>query len=214
MKDSQYDDLQPPASLTPVDRQQLILLHKVLEHLDVDEADYHRRMSEVLTQGFTLEYESVLSPYAELPRSDCRLVMDVLDMFRVIKASLAKLDSAERDPLVAEYEFVLRFQGFDGNDAREGKMGSYVTYLQSTGRWSDLQEDVDAADGGNSHSLMLDRGTWPCWRCTGPSGRRPSAAPAAARDATTSSTSSSCGRSLKPECTDTRRPGARDAGSC
>lgn len=36
-------------------------------------------------------------------------------------------------------------------------MRSYVTYLQSTDRWSDLQEDVDAADGGNSHSRMLDR---------------------------------------------------------
>jgi uncharacterized protein YfbU (UPF0304 family) len=157
MRDSESDDLQPPASLAPVDRQQLILLHKVLEHLDVDEADYHRRMSEVLTQGFTLEYESVFSAYAELPRSDCKLVMNVLDMFRVITASLVKLDPAERDPLVAEYGFALWFQGFDGNDAREGKMGSYVTYLQSTDRWSDLQEDVDAADGGNSHSLMLDR---------------------------------------------------------
>lgn len=156
MNDSKYDDPQPPA-LAPVDRQQLILLHKVLEHLDVDEADYHRRMSEVLTEGFTLEYESVFSAYAELPRSDCKLVMDVLDMFRVIKASLAKLDPAEHDPLMTEHEFALRFQGFDGNDAREGKMGSYVTYLQSTSRWSDLQEDVDAADGGNSHSLMLNR---------------------------------------------------------
>jgi len=157
MRDPEYDDLQPPASLAPVDRQQLILLHKVLEHLDVHEADYHRRMSEVLTQGFTLEYESVFSAYAELPRSDCKLVMDVLDMFRVIGASLVKLDPAERDPVVAEHEFALRFQGFDGNDAREGRMGSYVTYLQSTDRWSDLQEDVDAADGGNSHSRMLDR---------------------------------------------------------
>lgn len=112
-------------------------------------------MSEVLTQGFTLEYESVFSAYAELPRSDCKLAMDVLDMFRVIKASLEKLDPAEHDPLLAEHEFALRFQGFDGNDAREGKMGSYVTYLQSIDRWSDLQ-DVDAAEGGNSHALMLD----------------------------------------------------------
>lgn len=36
-------------------------------------------------------------------------------------------------------------------------MGSYVTYLQSTGRWTDLRADVQAADGGNSYSLMLSR---------------------------------------------------------
>ncbi len=155
--ESEYNDLQPPASLAPVDRQKLILLHKILEHLDDSEAAYHRQMGEVLTQGFTLEYESVFSAYSELPRSDCKLVMDVLDMFRVIKASLGTLDPAEKDALLAECEFALRFQGFDGNDAREGKMGSYVTYLQDTDRWTELQEDVEAADGGNSHARMLHR---------------------------------------------------------
>lgn len=204
MRDPEYDDLQPPASLAPVDRQQLILLHKVLEHLDVHEADYHRRMSEVLTQGFTLEYESVFSAYAELPRSDCKLVMDVLDMFRVIGASLVKLDPAERDPVVAEHEFALRFQGFDGNDAREGRMGSYVTTCRAptvgaTCRRTSTQPTAATRTPG------CWTGTWPCWRCTAPSGRGISAAPAAAPGATTS-TSSSCGRSLKPVCTDTRHP--------
>ncbi len=154
---SEYDDLRPPASLTPVERQTFILLHKVLEHLDANEADYHRRMTEVLTEGFTLEYGSVFSPYSELPRDDCKLVFDILDTFRVIKASLAALEESDRDALLADYKYVLVFQGFDGNDAREGKMASYVTYVQSTGRWTDLREDVKAAYGGNSHRLMLSR---------------------------------------------------------
>jgi len=154
---SEYDDLRPPVSLAPVERQQLILLHQVLQHLDVDEADYHRRMAEVLTEGFTLEYEKVFSAYAELPRDDCKLVFDVLDMFSVIKVSLAALGESDRNPLMAEHGFTLRFQGFDGNDAREGKMASYVTYLQADDRWTNLREDVELADGGNSHSLMLSR---------------------------------------------------------
>jgi len=156
MNDSQYDDLRPPASLTAVDRQQLILLHNIMEYLDVDEAEYHRRMRKVLTEGFTLEYEYVFSTYAELPRTDCTLVMELLDMFRVIKASLASLEPAADDNFVGEHQWALRFRGFDGNDAKEGKMGSYVAYLLSTDRWGDLQEDVDAADGGNSHSRTLD----------------------------------------------------------
>ncbi len=154
---SDYDDLRPPASLSPVERQTLLLLHQVLAHLDVNEADYHRRMTEVLSQGFTIEYESVFTPYAELPWDDCKLVFDILDMFRVMKASLAELGESDRSELLADYKYVLVFQGFDGNDAREGKMASYVTYLQSRDRWTDLREDVEAADGGNSHRPMLSR---------------------------------------------------------
>lgn len=152
-----YDDLSAPTSLSPFERQTLALQHQVLSHLDENEADYHRRMQEVLTQGFTAEYGNVFSPYSELPYEDCRLVYDILDMFRVMKASIAELDGAERDALLADHKYVLFFQGFDGNDAREGKMASYVDYLQATDRWTDLVEDVKAADGGNSHSLMLGR---------------------------------------------------------
>lgn len=152
-----YADLGPPSSLTPFERQQLILLHQVLAHLDASEADHHRQMVEVLTQGFTLEYGSTFPVHAELSRADCSLVAEVLDMFRVIKASLAKLDPAERAVIVGEHEFALTYQGFDFNDAREGKMGSYVTYLLETDRWSELRDDVTAADGGNSHSLTLPR---------------------------------------------------------
>ena len=154
---SEYDDLRPPVSLSPVERQTLLLLHQVLAHVDSGEADYHEKMVEILNEGFTIEYENVFTPYPELSKDDCTLVYDILDMFRVIKASLKELDPAERDALLADHNHVLTFQGFDGNDVREGKMRSYVRFLQNTDRWTDLREDVDAADGGNSHSLMLGR---------------------------------------------------------
>ncbi|MDA8073392.1 MAG: YfbU family protein [Actinomycetota bacterium] len=154
---SDYDDLSAPTSLSPFERQALALQHEILSHLDKDEADYHRRMQKVLTQGFTAEYADVFSPDSELPHDDCRLLHDILDMFRVMKASIGELDDAERDALLADHKYDLCFQGFDGNDAREGKMASYVDYLQATDRWTDLAEDVKAADGGNSHSLMLGR---------------------------------------------------------
>lgn len=154
---SDYDDLSAPTSLSPFERQTLALQHQILSHLDKGEAEYHRRMQEVLTQGFTAEYGNVFSPYSELPHDDCRLLYDILDMFRVMKASIGELDQAERDALLADHKYALYFQGFDGNDARECKMASYVDYLQATDRWTELTEDVKAADGGNSHSLMLGR---------------------------------------------------------
>jgi uncharacterized protein YfbU (UPF0304 family) len=156
-KVSDCDDLSAPTSLSLFERQTLALQHQILSQLDKGEADYHRRMHEVLTQGFTAEYGKVFSPYSELPYDDCRLVYDILDMFRVMKASVAELDEAERDALLADHKYALFFQGFDGNDAREGKMASYVDYLQATDRWTDLTEDVKAADGGNSHAPMLGR---------------------------------------------------------
>ena len=118
---SDFDDLRPPVSLTPVERQTFVLLHKVLAYLDTNESDHHERMVEVLTEGFTIEYENVFTPYSELSKADCKLVFDI-STCRVMKASLKELDGSERDALLADHKYVLTFQGFDGNDAREGKM--------------------------------------------------------------------------------------------
>lgn len=154
---SDYDDLSAPVSLTPYERQTLLLQHQILAHLDEGEADYHSRMVKVLTEGFTGEYEALFVAYAELPKADCTLMMDILDMFKMIKASLAALEEPERASLLSDHEYVLRYQGLDYNDAREGKLASYVSYLQSTDRWTELRDDVEAADGGNSHAPMLTR---------------------------------------------------------
>ena len=82
-------------------------------------------------------------------------MLDILDMFRVMKASLKELPEADRIALTSNYKYTVTFQGFDGNDAREAKMAGYVTFLQKTGRWTELSEDVQAADGGNSHARLL-----------------------------------------------------------
>ncbi len=152
---SDYNDLKPPPTLSPVERQILLLQHQILANLDTGEGDYHKRMVEVLTEGFTSEYEYLFTPYAELPKDDCKLVVDILDMFRVMKASLKELPEPERNELTGNHKYTVTFRGFDGNDAREGKMASYVTFLQKNDGWTDLREDVDAADRGNSHARLL-----------------------------------------------------------
>ena len=52
-------------SLTPVERQTLLLLHQVLARVDSGEADYHEKMVEILNEGFTIEYENVFTPHPE-----------------------------------------------------------------------------------------------------------------------------------------------------
>jgi uncharacterized protein YfbU (UPF0304 family) len=152
---SDYDNLNAPTSLSPFERQTLAFHHQILSYLDASEADYHRRMREALNQGFTAEYGGVFSLSSELPYDDCLLLHNILNMFRVIKDSIGALDEAEREALLADHKYTLCFRGFDGNDARESKMSRYVDYLQTTGRWTDLTEDVKAAGGGNSHAPML-----------------------------------------------------------
>lgn len=150
-------DSRPPITLSPVERQTLLLQHQILTYLEPDEADHHKRMVEVLSQGYTLEYENLFTPYDELPTDDCEVVVKILTMFRVIKASLSALPAPEQDALTGDYECVVAFRGFDGNDSLESKMLGYVSFLQSTGRWTELRQDVEAADGGNSHTRMLPR---------------------------------------------------------
>lgn len=151
---SDYSDQKPPG-LSPVERQILLLQHQTLANLDTYDRDYHERMVEVLSEGFTIEYENVFTPHSELPEEDCKLVFDILDMFRIMKASLEALPEAERNELTSDYRYTVTFRGFDGNDALESKMASYVKFLQKTDRWTELREDVKAADGGNSHAPML-----------------------------------------------------------
>src|SRR5439155_16676925 len=132
----------------------LALLHKIVELVSAeeDEADYHAKMAKVLERGFTCEYsDEFIAIEDEMPMAECRLVMDLLDMFRVIKASVESigLDKVRQLDDIAEH--VLSFRGFDFNDRREGRMADYAEHLIATGRWVDLAEHFDDEhERGNS----------------------------------------------------------------
>ncbi|MFB9834493.1 YfbU family protein [Actinoallomurus acaciae] len=154
------DTSSTPLTLTVVERCHLALQHESLAMLHSDdehEADYHRRMVEVLTKGYTGEYYRVFAGISpELSRRDCRLLRDLLDMFCVLKASLDRLDAAEKNSLGEGAEVRLSFQGFDFNDAYESRLANYAQHLIDTDRWQDLAENFDDEhERGNSHSPRL-----------------------------------------------------------
>lgn len=77
-------------------------------------------------------------------------------MFRVLKASLERLDAAEKRALGEGAEVRLSFQGFDFNDEDEGRLADYAQHLIDTDRWQDLAEHFDDEhERGNSHSPRL-----------------------------------------------------------
>lgn len=156
-------DIDAPKSMRLFDRHSLALLHRILaaqlgergqEENGSNSAD-HLKLADALERGFTGKYYDEFNGYyPELSIDDCRTVVDILEMFRVLTFSMETLGKAGEgvDAHLARH---LRFKGFDGNHPLEGHMASYVDYLIEEGRWSELRPQIEEADNGNSHSEML-----------------------------------------------------------
>jgi len=149
-----------PQSLTVVERKVLMMQHEILSRLpdrDEDDRDYHERMVTVLQNGFVAEYTDEFGYLdAELSREDCTLVMDVLDMFRVLHGSVMQLTSDERASLGDDLLRSAKFSGFDLNDRFEGNLLMYARYLIEQGKWSEQADRfTDEMDHGDSHWRTL-----------------------------------------------------------
>lgn len=154
-----------PESMTAVDRKQLSLLHKILARLVEEKtADerlghdgdtvYQLNRAQALDEGWTAEYDmEFIAMEPELSRRDCGLVMDLLDMFRILKYSAEQVTES----LSEQEARILRFHGFDQSDSLEGRLLGYARWLVSDGkRWQEQAEVFSAEnDWGNAHSPWL-----------------------------------------------------------
>lgn len=155
-------EVPPPDSIPLHERQQLALLHRILANVLPKDAsgpdgdrEYQLRRAEVLEKGYTGEYHMEVAGFSnELSKPDSTLLMDILDMFRVITASRARL-AEEGVSLEPKIEYNLVFRGFDFHEPLEAQMAEYTEFLMDDGRWTDLQEQFNANDHGNSHTPML-----------------------------------------------------------
>jgi uncharacterized protein YfbU (UPF0304 family) len=114
-------------------------------------------MATVLREGYAGEYGEVfVDMRSEVARSECKLLWDILDMFRNLEVSIDRLPAVDRDALGVDNERQLRFGGFDRNDPRERRLLGYVHYLVGRGRWAELKPRLaELGDDGNSHSRRL-----------------------------------------------------------
>ena len=161
-KGSQNGDAPAPESIPLIDRQMLVLLHRILglvvpedaEELEETRADQQNRVT-VLEQGFTGEYWKEVAGFRqELSTHDSLQLMEILDMFRVITNSRKQLNQ-EGGRLAPDVEYGLTFRGFDGNDPLEGHLADYTKFLLDEGRWDELRDQFEELDRGNSHMPML-----------------------------------------------------------
>lgn len=147
-----------PHALSFQQRQVLAEQNEILALLHADdESRHYHTMAEVLREGYAGEYDMVFGGMQpEMSRSECKLGWDILDMFRVLSASIDRLSADDRAALGDANEDRLRFGGFDLNDSREGRLLGYVRYLVDMDRWTEIKPRLaDIGDDGNSHSRRL-----------------------------------------------------------
>jgi uncharacterized protein YfbU (UPF0304 family) len=147
-------------SLSRVDRKILAQQHEILANLtssDPGDREYHLQLATVLNSGFAAEYGRVFEAVEpELTRDQCLLLWNILDMFRVLGASVAQLGPEEREQL-GERLYYLQYNGFDFNDPLEMRLHIYLEYLLETARWQEVAPRLEEMGGGNSHSPMLSQ---------------------------------------------------------
>src|SRR5258708_8853622 len=106
-------------------KERLILSNqlKILEKLYPEEATYYALHRKALENGYSLNYEWLVEHFSEaMTETECLEVLDILDMYRAITFSYAKI----KDPAGIE-DFWLKFRGFDGNN--ETSQYSYAQYF-------------------------------------------------------------------------------------
>lgn len=122
---------------------------KILEKLYPEEADYYARHRKAVEEGYKLHYRWLTENFfEEMSEEECREVLDILTMYRVITFSQQQLPEGSG---ISKDD--VRFPGFDGNN--EIKQYSYTQYFViNLDRYSELLGDVEYPDF-NSHTEML-----------------------------------------------------------
>lgn len=145
-----------PAPNTLSNATRLILANqfRILKALETDDAEHYQTCEKILLDGSALEYYEVFCELEEeLSYADCSEVLDILQMFQVLKVSYEELDEEERKDL---HQNRIVFQGFDYSGQLESRMAHYAEYLLEKERFQWLKYDLEEySDGGNSHSPRL-----------------------------------------------------------
>ncbi len=121
--------------------------YRILEALCPSEAEWFEESRLIVENGYELHYGDLNRVILEssLSEEDCLEVMDILDMYRVLKGS-----SGQTSGQSSWDEGDLQFRGFDGNS--DGDRLRYARFLvQRQNRWPEVLDGRPGFDL-NSHS--------------------------------------------------------------
>lgn len=131
-----------------VERQILANQFKILSQLAEEgsyEAENFEKKAEILKRGYTSEYSEVFDVnLEEVPTEICEETNEILNMYRTINNSIARLSEEEKEQLDLES---IEFQGFDANNDSHYHYAKYM--IEHLDKW---QEHKDMCL--NSHSRL------------------------------------------------------------
>lgn len=136
--------------LTRMERITLINQYRILSFLDKDSKDYYDEVIDILSNGYEIFYSQIDQWVSEdMPVSDCKFVLDVLDMYRAI------FDYIKNNPKDKEVSKHVRakFIGFDGN-TETNYMGFASFLINKQGKFAEQREGKKGKDC-NSHCPMV-----------------------------------------------------------
>ena len=124
---------------------------KILEKLYPEEASYYSEHRTAVEKGFSLHYSSLVEHfYEEMTEEECREVLEILNMYRLITFSYDRIEN----PKGIDIRW-LKFKGFDENN--EVKQFSYVQYIIcELGRFDEFR-DGDNYQSFNSQTPTLEQ---------------------------------------------------------
>jgi uncharacterized protein YfbU (UPF0304 family) len=137
--------------LSRLDRTTLANQFKILQKLYPDETDIYKKFQEIVEYGYEAHYPELFQTVNEQTVSPelSKIVADILDMFLTIQRSYRQLkDKSGID------EYLLEFQGFDGNERDEAYCISYARFLCNQGN---SFRNLKKGDDFNSHMPTLSR---------------------------------------------------------
>ena len=146
-----------PHALSCPQRHVLAQQHEVLALLQADdehESEHHRAMATVLREGYAGEYGDVfVDMRSEIARSECKLLWDILDMFRVLGGSIDRLSADDHSAWEVTTSGGSGLADSTGTTLANCRLLGYVHYLVGRGRWAEIKPRLaEIGDNGNSHS--------------------------------------------------------------
>lgn len=125
--------------------------YRILKMLEPDRADHYDDILGAIENGYSLHYDE-FSHHIDrvgLSRDQCSEILDILQMFRILRTAYETLE----DQLEIE-EHEVQFFGFDGNV--EGRQMLYAWYFCNLegGRFTEL--GLETIEDCNSHMPALE----------------------------------------------------------
>lgn len=132
--------------LTKTERLILSNQYRILEIIDSEAKAHWERSREAVERGYEFEYDRYCEISDPLPESECRMVVEILDMCWLLQRRLVELDDL---PEMTNLYWIQNV-GFDGNN--ETRYVGYARFLvDSLGLFKGIVSD----DHFNSHTPTL-----------------------------------------------------------